>query len=224
MAGLCLLFVGIVYGAMMFASSYVEEEHHFWYWVLSGWLSLLVLKRSVSETEFQETRKLKSPRRSFEVSNGFSGILFAAVLLVVLRVIRSWNQTGQKHAGEPDIAKNFLPSHNFALWIFVFATYLDVGQRLAGRSLPKAPRTIATASSIALCLGAVGFKAAFTKADAPELLVGLHWVALKPMEEVSLVSQARAVFIGIALIGSFTAGAKVFKPIKDKETDQGICW
>ena len=33
-----------MYGTMMFASSYVEEEHHFWYWASSGWLALLVLK------------------------------------------------------------------------------------------------------------------------------------------------------------------------------------
>ena len=33
-----------MYGTMMFASSYVEEEHHFWYWASSGWLALLLLK------------------------------------------------------------------------------------------------------------------------------------------------------------------------------------
>ena len=35
----------IVYGVMMFASSYVEEEHHFWYWVSSGWLGWLFFKQ-----------------------------------------------------------------------------------------------------------------------------------------------------------------------------------
>ncbi len=46
-AGLtALVFVTIVlaYGGMMFASSYVEEEQHFWYWSLSGWLTWLCLK------------------------------------------------------------------------------------------------------------------------------------------------------------------------------------
>lgn len=28
----------VSYAAMMFASSYVEEEQQFWYWVHSGWL------------------------------------------------------------------------------------------------------------------------------------------------------------------------------------------
>lgn len=32
------------YGTMMFASSYVEEEQHFWYWTTTGWLFLLAIK------------------------------------------------------------------------------------------------------------------------------------------------------------------------------------
>ena len=28
----------LAYGVMLFASSYVEEEHHFWYWVSSAWI------------------------------------------------------------------------------------------------------------------------------------------------------------------------------------------
>lgn len=38
------LLTTLTYGAMMFASSYVEEEHHFWYWAASGWLVLLSLR------------------------------------------------------------------------------------------------------------------------------------------------------------------------------------
>ena len=33
------------YGVAMFASSYVEEEQQFWYWVGSAWLGWLVIKR-----------------------------------------------------------------------------------------------------------------------------------------------------------------------------------
>ena len=42
--GLWITLVGIAYGAMMFASSYVEEEQQFWYWVTSSWLGWLLLK------------------------------------------------------------------------------------------------------------------------------------------------------------------------------------
>jgi len=45
MTGMWLGFVVVMYGVMMFASSYVEEEHHFWYWVTSGWLGWLSVKK-----------------------------------------------------------------------------------------------------------------------------------------------------------------------------------
>ena len=43
--GVWLAFVTVMYGIMMFASSYVEEEHHFWYWATSGWLGWLLIKK-----------------------------------------------------------------------------------------------------------------------------------------------------------------------------------
>ncbi|EEY22548.1 GPI ethanolamine phosphate transferase [Verticillium alfalfae VaMs.102] len=42
----------ISYGIMMFASSFVEEEHHFWYWATSAWfggLGIVQLRKSVAE-------------------------------------------------------------------------------------------------------------------------------------------------------------------------------
>ena len=35
----------VTYCVTMFASSYIEEEHHFWYWTTSGWLAGLVMKQ-----------------------------------------------------------------------------------------------------------------------------------------------------------------------------------
>lgn len=33
--------ISVAYGVMMFASSYVEEEQHFWYWATTAWLVIL---------------------------------------------------------------------------------------------------------------------------------------------------------------------------------------
>jgi ethanolaminephosphotransferase len=37
-------FITVAYGVMMFASSYVEEEQHFWYWTTTAWLALVGLR------------------------------------------------------------------------------------------------------------------------------------------------------------------------------------
>jgi ethanolaminephosphotransferase len=42
--GLFLVATTICNGCMMFASSYVEEEQQFWYWVSSAWSTYLYMK------------------------------------------------------------------------------------------------------------------------------------------------------------------------------------
>ena len=139
-------------------------------------------------------------RRNAEETKGLSRAWSAVPLLAILRVIRIWNQTGQKHAGEPDIAKMFLPAHNFVLWALVLATYLDVVRRLSRRAVPWASRQLSSAASFALGIASLGFKVAFTKADAPELMEGLQFFVVRPMKEASLVAQARAAFFSIAIL------------------------
>lgn len=39
-----LFMLAASYGPMMFASSYVEEEHHFWYWTCTLWLAYLGIR------------------------------------------------------------------------------------------------------------------------------------------------------------------------------------
>ena len=44
MQSLIFVVITLAYGIMMFASSYVEEEQHFWYWMTTAWMASLVLK------------------------------------------------------------------------------------------------------------------------------------------------------------------------------------
>ncbi len=137
----------------------------------------------------------------------------AASLLVLLRVIRVWNQTGQKHAGGSDIAVTVLPAHNLLLWLLVLVTYLHVIQRLSRRAVPWASRHLAVAASLALGVAALGFKVAFTNADTPVLLDGLGYLSLIPIDEASLVAQARAVFMSIAIMAVLTSFPVVYQRI-----------
>jgi len=54
--------------------------------------------------------------------------------------------------------------------------------------------------SVMVCITAFTFKVAFTAADAPELLrgVGILNPLVVPTSSLSLVAQARIVFVGIA--------------------------
>lgn len=53
----CFALITILYGIMMFASSYVEEEQHFWYWMTTAWLVYLSRKRSVEVVSVLQTEQ-----------------------------------------------------------------------------------------------------------------------------------------------------------------------
>jgi ethanolaminephosphotransferase len=141
--------------------------------------------------------------------------------LITLRVIRRWNQTGQKFAGEPDIAKSFFPSHRLILWGAVLTTYFVVGQRISRRGFRYASAEISSIVAISLCLAAFSFKVSFTNADAPELLEGFSWSLLKGLEGVPLVTQARTVFWGIGIVVTYVLFIESkFGPAKEKDGRQ----
>ncbi|KAL8795984.1 MAG: hypothetical protein Q9195_001560 [Heterodermia aff. obscurata] len=167
---------------MMFASSYVEEEHHFWYWASSGWLAMLLFKS-----------------RNLEDGQGPSSLLYTIALLGVLRLVRIWNQTGQKHAGEPDVARNVLPAHNVMLMAIVLASFLFASYRFFRRLSSRHSFAIA-GLSIWLCLAGFTLKARFTIADAPELLIGLEpWLFVEAMKHNSLPAQLIQLLSGIGV-------------------------
>src|SRR5690242_14959262 len=109
-AGLYYFLTITLYTVLMFASSYVEEEHNFWYWITSGWFLYLFLHSVRSK---QATVSLFHP---------------TLLALIAHRVIRRWNQTGQKFAGADDIVTSgiFHGNSSILLWMLVGATYLDV--------------------------------------------------------------------------------------------------
>jgi ethanolaminephosphotransferase len=188
-ASVIFALITIIYGIMMFASSYVEEEHNFWYWAASAWTVILFFKT---------------------VKKSYTTAFSTLVILLGLRIARRWNQTGQKFVGEPDIGRTFLSEHTTFLWSLILAAYFWNCYSLASNGFPHLPRKIARAVSQILMLLAATFKLAFTHEDAPELL---DWAANKIVELTagwSLVFRARAVYIGVGLALAQAIGSELW--------------
>ena len=132
------------------------------------------------------------------------------MVLVLLRIIRRWNQTGQKWAGEPDISRTFF-DHKIIFWGFVGITYLWNLQSLSSRGFPRFPKLAGRAIGAALITASVTFKLAFTNEDSPELML---WSSpsSNPDLSVTLVTRARIAFIAISVALVYTLVTGFSKP------------
>jgi ethanolaminephosphotransferase len=207
-AGLYYTLTLALYAALMFASSYVEEEHNFWYWITSAWFIYLFI---------DSMRKKWSSNWVFHP---------ALVVLFLHRVVRRWNQTGQKYAGADDIVTSgiFDGPYSILLWALIGATYLDVAIRISmhvARSLATfdsahggqaehtdGQRMAGAIAVMPLCGTAFVFKLAFTGKDAPELTYAITPDLMQWVDALDLVGLARMVFAGIVLSGCCIAFAE----------------
>lgn len=132
-------------------------------------------------------------------------MLWPLVALFLLRVIRAWNQTGQKFAGEADIVKTYLIPYPQLLWVLVLAMYALAAFQI-GQGLEGVPPPVVTLFTAVLTTSALAFKLTFTAEDAPELDIDFAKAIRGFYHTQSLVSQARIVF---ALIGACAVFAVV---------------
>ncbi|KAJ2707668.1 major facilitator super transporter protein [Coemansia sp. IMI 203386] len=94
----------VTYLISVLSSSLIEEEHQFWY----HWVQTMLLLRMITSKSF---------------SVGFRS--FAQMCL--FRVVRAWNQTGQKWTGETDIRYRLNNSHTRLMWILVVVSFAFFG-------------------------------------------------------------------------------------------------
>lgn len=192
--GTFLLFAISSYSGMMFASSYVEEEQQFWYWICVGW------------TLFLYTKPFSTPKSSHKSAQESCRTMFSKLGIIGLavshRILRRWNQTGQKFTAQPDVAHAFLPSHPHVLWSFVILTYSDVFAHLVSGFSQSIPWILTV---FAVVTAALLFKIASVASDSFELLSGS---VLEPVPKVvggiPLVLHARLVACGILLLVAFS--------------------
>ncbi len=186
-SGSAFTLTALCHSVTMFASSYVEEEHQFWYWVSGGWLMYFLLK---------EQRLI-----SFYSLPPIRGILISSVTFL-FGIIRHVNSTGQKYAASPSISSAIFPAETWLLWISTIVTYALISRRLTRRASTWAETGSKQLSllPVPVCVAAFMFKVAFTHADSPELLKNFQ--LLSPLvamtSRYSLLGQARIVFLGIA--------------------------
>ncbi|XRM44552.1 major facilitator super transporter protein, variant 3 [Aspergillus tubingensis] len=192
---LCLL----SYGGMMFASSYVEEEQQFWNWMFTAWVFCLhvrssILPRCSMPSQERNTRFY----RLYELCCSNFGAL---ALLLSHRVLRRWNQTGQKYATEPDIARTFFPSHRLILWFLVILTYANTCRHLLAHRLSKLWQLYC----VAMALSAFLLKLSYVASDSPELLPEALLVLWeRGVDGGSTVLFTRLVVVGILFLVPFS--------------------
>ena len=191
----------------MFASSYVEEEHQFWYWALGGWLMYLLVK---------EQRLI-----SCYSNPPIRGLLLSTAMLL-FGIIRHVNSTGQKYAAWPSISSTVFPAESWLLWASTIVTYALISRRLTRRASTWAEVGSSQLGllPVPVCIVAFLFKVAFTYADSPELLK--DFPLLSPLvaltSRYSLVGQARIVLLGIT---HMFACALYYEAPWDKEKSHG---
>ncbi|KAB8237858.1 mannose-ethanolamine phosphotransferase LAS21 [Aspergillus alliaceus] len=216
LAGVFLVFSILSYSGMMFASSYVEEEQQFWYWILVGWVFYLHVRYPTHShgNPIQGANPVGGHWLLVSLFSRFG----APVLAVSYRVLRRWNQTGQKFAAEPDIARSFFSSHQHALWTLVILTYADTCLHILSGLPASVPWQLA---GCAVALAAFFFKLLLVASDSPEILGGSFlWPVSTVADAKYLVYHARVVLCGISLLMIFSIYYR--KNWKPTNKDRGL--
>ena len=104
------LFV-ILYSFHFHGSSLIEEEHQIWYFFTTA--TLLFLGITV-----------------FDIFSKFSNLCHYALLFVCIRIIRSWNNSGQKYSSKFNIGYYLLHTNSNLMWLLILFTYASIALAL----------------------------------------------------------------------------------------------
>ncbi|CAN6674864.1 GPI ethanolamine phosphate transferase 2 [Trichomonascus vanleenenianus] len=197
------LLITMLYFTSMFGSSNVEEEHHFWYWGATGWVAWCYIRDS---------------RRKFN-----TGINWV-VCLVLVRIIRGWNQTGQKYAGGPDIAKYLeLDQNSTVLWFFITLYYAQLTERLWRSCFSDVNSMAGFVFSFTTTVSSLMFKMhmAYEAGDAVPSIVAKLVESGEDNPDM-LISLARLSFFTIGVGALYQLSKIIFPPEEGRDTIRPI--
>lgn len=152
----------------------------------------------------------KSHAKTFRSAASFKSSL---ITTLALRILRRWNQTGQKYAGSPDIAHTFLLQHPTILFILVLLTYLHTARQLELSTLRPVGVSKSFSRVVAYTLSLTGFafKIRFTLQDSPELFSSFPAPLLQVARLPNLVLLARLVFTFTGLLSAYVVSKKLLQ-------------
>ena len=123
----------ILYLATLFASSFVEEEHQFWYFFGMTWWAVLALisgrylattnsSMSTKEKLDAEENLIEETRSRWCVPSSTAAAGCCLLQMAILRILRGWNQTGQKYADQVDLRSYLNSTWIGVSWILFWTT------------------------------------------------------------------------------------------------------
>ncbi|KAF9576070.1 major facilitator super transporter protein [Mortierella alpina] len=121
--GLSLLIM-VLYLVTLFASSFVEEEHQFWYFFGMTWWFILGVTSVRYLKEPQDTDRITRTQDHHRglSSNAIGAAACCFLQMAILRLLRGWNQTGQKYADQIDLRFYLNSSWTGFSWILACST------------------------------------------------------------------------------------------------------
>ncbi|KAF9432011.1 major facilitator super transporter protein [Entomortierella beljakovae] len=114
----------ILYLITLFASSFVEEEHQFWYFFNMTWWVVL---------GFTSAHYLGNTSETTGLNPSLTAAGCCLSQMIILRLLRSWNQTGQKYADQIDLRHYLNSSWTGISWGLFWITMFIMASSMISR-------------------------------------------------------------------------------------------
>ena len=142
---LWFLLLVLLHSLAITSTSYIEEEHQFWYFAITTSVLIMFLLDCPSSLR---SLSLDSQTSSTDQLLSHSYAMLYFIFLLTFRVTKAWNQTGIKWLNEPDISSFLFLSSNGMLPISLIFSSLVLMFYICFWKAPKRVRVLAAIAFI----------------------------------------------------------------------------